>query len=70
MTTGAVLDSRTQIRRPVRAGLWVMVLTFVVFGGWATLAPLSGAVIVLGVVKVDNNRKTVQHLEGGIVARS
>ena len=68
MTTGAVLDSRTQIRRPVRAGLWVMVLTFVVFGGWATLAPLSGAVIALGVVKVDNNRKTVQHLEGGIVA--
>lgn len=64
----AVLDSRTQIQGPVRAGLGVIVLTFVVFGAWAALAPLSGAVIATGVVKVDNNRKTVQHLEGGIVA--
>src|SRR5690606_38864177 len=34
---------------------------------WAALAQLSGAVIGTGVVKVDLNRKTVQHLEGGIV---
>ena len=34
---------------------------------WAALAPLSGAVIATGRVKVELNRKTVQHQEGGIV---
>jgi HlyD family type I secretion membrane fusion protein len=35
---------------------------------WAILAPLSGAIIAAGVVKTEQNRKTVQHQEGGIVA--
>ncbi|RLJ67616.1 HlyD family type I secretion periplasmic adaptor subunit [Sulfurisoma sediminicola] len=34
---------------------------------WATLAPLSGAAIVTGNVIVATQRKTVNHLEGGIV---
>lgn len=34
---------------------------------WLVLAPLSGAVIAPGYVKVDMNRKVVQHQEGGIV---
>jgi HlyD family type I secretion membrane fusion protein len=34
---------------------------------WVWIAPLSGAVIGPGQVKVDMNRKTVQHQEGGIV---
>jgi HlyD family type I secretion membrane fusion protein len=34
---------------------------------WITLAPLSGALVAHGVVKVDKERKLVQHLEGGIV---
>lgn len=36
-------------------------------GTWLVLAPLSGAVIAPGFVKVDMNRKVVQHQEGGIV---
>jgi multidrug efflux pump subunit AcrA (membrane-fusion protein) len=36
-------------------------------GGWVVFAPLSGAVIAPGYVKVDLNRKVVQHQEGGIV---
>jgi HlyD family type I secretion membrane fusion protein len=36
-------------------------------GAWLVLAPLSGAVIAPGFVKVDMNRKLVQHQEGGIV---
>ncbi len=35
--------------------------------GWASLAPLESAAIAPGVVSVDGYRKTVQHLEGGIV---
>lgn len=34
---------------------------------WMLLAPLSGALVAHGVVKVDKERKLVQHLEGGIV---
>ena len=30
-------------------------------------APLNGAVVANGAVKVDGNRKSVQHLDGGIV---
>jgi len=34
---------------------------------WVILAPLSGAIIAPAFVKVDMNRKVVQHQEGGIV---
>lgn len=36
-------------------------------GTWASVAPLSSSLIASGVVTVETNRKTVQHLEGGIV---
>lgn len=42
-----------------------------VFGGlilWSVLAPIQGAVIAAGRVVVESNRKTVQHLEGGVVS--
>ena len=54
-------------RRIGRIGLTLIAGFFGVFGVWLVLAPLSGAVIVPGFVKVVNERKTVQHLEGGIV---
>lgn len=43
----------------------VLVLGAVV--AWAATAPLAGAVIAPATVKVELNRKTVQHQEGGIV---
>jgi HlyD family secretion protein len=36
-------------------------------GGWLGWAPLSMAVVAPAIVKVDLNRRPVQHLEGGIV---
>ena len=51
------------------AGLLVVLVTFGGLGTWATLMPLAGAVIAPGVVTVQSNRKTVQHLEGGIVTQ-
>ncbi len=48
-------------------GRIVIALLFGGFGLWATLAPLTSAAVAPGVVKVDTYRKTVQHLEGGIV---
>jgi HlyD family type I secretion membrane fusion protein len=38
-----------------------------VFVAWACLARLDGAAVAQGVVSVESSRKTVQHLEGGIV---
>jgi HlyD family type I secretion membrane fusion protein len=54
-------------RRLARAGAGVLVAAFAVFGAWAAFAPLSGAVIAPGFVKVDDSSKKVAHLEGGIV---
>jgi epimerase transport system membrane fusion protein len=49
------------------AGWLIIALFFGGLGVWAGLAPLDGAVVANGVVKVEGNRKSVQHLDGGIV---
>jgi len=54
-------------RSIVRTGLLVIGAGLVAFAAWVVFAPLSGAVIAPGFVKVDLNRKVVQHQEGGIV---
>jgi multidrug efflux pump subunit AcrA (membrane-fusion protein) len=51
----------------VRSGLLAIALGAAAFGAWAAFAPLSGAIIAPGYVKVDLNRKVVQHQEGGTV---
>jgi HlyD family secretion protein len=37
------------------------------FGAWSALAPLKNAALASGIVAVESNRKTIQHLEGGII---
>lgn len=60
--------SRATNPRPlIRVGLLVFFLLLAAIGGWVSLAPVGGAAIAPGFVKVDMNRKTVQHQEGGIV---
>jgi HlyD family type I secretion membrane fusion protein len=39
------------------------------FATWAILAPISGAVVAPGLVKVESNRQIVSHRDGGIVAQ-
>ena len=54
--------------RPVAfAGYTLIAMTFGVAGVWAAVAKLDKAVIATGFVETETNRKTVQHLEGGIV---
>ncbi|WP_313731292.1 HlyD family type I secretion periplasmic adaptor subunit [Pseudomonas sp.] len=60
-------DMPTSDRGIRRVGLAIVFVTFGIFGTWAAVAPLSNAVHGSGVVTVQNYRKTVQHLEGGIV---
>ena len=58
-----------ELTRIVRGGVMVAALGLLALGVWLVLAPLSGAVIAPGFVKVDMNRKVVQHQEGGIVKK-
>lgn len=56
------------IRPVVVAGFTVIALFFGLFGAWAALAPIDSAAIAPGTVIVETSRKTIQHLEGGIIA--
>lgn len=66
-----LLDAPRHVLSDDRAICWQgFVLVLVVFGGfgtWAALAPLQSAALAPGVITVEHYRKTVQHLEGGII---
>lgn len=51
----------------IRFGLLVLLVFLGLTGYWLYSAPLDSAVIAPGVIKVEGNRKAVQHLDGGIV---
>ncbi len=67
MSAGHSIRNGTDARRLGQLGLLVIAIAFGAGGAWAAVAPLAGAVIASGVVQVVDRRKTVQHLEGGIV---
>lgn len=50
-------------------GYGIVVAVFGGLGGWSAFAPIDSAALAPGVVTVQSYRKTVQHLEGGIVRR-
>lgn len=54
-------------RRVVAAGGTIVLLFVVGFLGWAAFAPLDSALMAPGTIVVASHRKTIQHLEGGIV---
>ena len=60
-------SSREHARRLARSGCWVILGAILPLGLWMGLAPLSMAVVAPAFVKVDLNRRPVQHLEGGTV---
>ncbi|MGZ5018023.1 MAG: HlyD family type I secretion periplasmic adaptor subunit [Methylobacter sp.] len=56
--------------RPIRnIGAAIVLATFGIFGVWMFLAPMDSSALAPGVVVVKSHRKTVQHLDGGIVAK-
>jgi len=59
---------RESSRGYVIVGLLIIIGLFGGAGAWATMAELNGAIIAPGRVTVESNRKTVQHLDGGIVS--
>ena len=50
-------------------GVLIVLGTFGVFGTWATFAPIDSSALAPGIVIVKGYKKTVQHLDGGIVAK-
>lgn len=65
---GEVLERPRADARPLIVwGGALVILLFGIFGIWAGTVPLASAVIAPGVVKVLSQRRSVQHLEGGIV---
>src|SRR5436190_8826619 len=55
------------IRNVALAGWLIIAIFFGGIGSWAVTAPLNGAVVGNAIIKVEGNRKSVQHLDGGIV---
>lgn len=52
----------------IKFGLVLFIFIFGFVGVWAATAPLSSAAVAMGKVVLNQNKKTIQHLEGGIVA--
>ncbi|MBV2143529.1 HlyD family type I secretion periplasmic adaptor subunit [Falsochrobactrum sp. TDYN1] len=62
-------DARSPLRRLIIAGLTTIGIAFGGFFAWAYSADLGSAAVALGTVIVDSKRKTISHLEGGILDR-
>ncbi|MCV2868666.1 HlyD family type I secretion periplasmic adaptor subunit [Defluviimonas sp. WL0002] len=62
---------RAGLGRLTRGPRWIgyaaALLLALGIGGWAAVAPLASAAVAHGVVSPDGSRKTIQHLEGGII---
>jgi HlyD family secretion protein len=67
MTLKLVRGPQASIRRHVIAGSVLVGVLALGFGGWASTAELSGALIAQGSLVVDSNVKKVQHPTGGVV---
>ena len=69
--SGRAIDGaelRRAIRAPVVKGLALIAAFLGGFLAWGLMVPISGGVVAAGVISPDGNRRTVQHLEGGIIA--
>jgi len=48
-------------------GFGIVFLLFAIFGGWMAFAPLAESSVAIGKVSADLDKKTIQHLEGGVI---
>src|SRR4051812_50074986 len=63
--TAELTGAHRSIRGHLIFGLTLILVLAVGFGGWASTAQISGALIAPGSVVVDSNVKKVQHPTGG-----
>ncbi|MGF7162339.1 HlyD family type I secretion membrane fusion protein [Rhodoligotrophos appendicifer] len=69
-------DGRKELAANLRSlgkisALGIAIVGIFVFGAgaWAAIAPLASAALAPGIVSPEGYRRTVQHLEGGIIAK-
>lgn len=55
------------VRGPMVIGLWAMAAVTFIAIVWGALAPIESAAVARGNVVLLSNKKTIQHLEGGII---
>ncbi len=60
-------DLKNYINAPIKNGLVIIGIGTLFFLIWGSIAPLDSASIADGSVTVAEHRKTLQHLEGGII---
>ena len=65
--TPAPLTPRSRLLGVTWAGNLLVGCFVLGFGTWSTFAPLQSAAIAIGAVESESSRKTIQHLEGGII---
>ncbi|NCB14069.1 MAG: biotin/lipoyl-binding protein, partial [Erysipelotrichia bacterium] len=65
-TKGMPSGDDTQV---IKFGLRVLFIVFVLFGGWMAFAPLTTSAVSVGKVSADTDKKVVQHLQGGNIAK-
>lgn len=68
-STPTPISPRGRLRGITVAGNLLVLCFMLGLGTWASLAPLESAAIASGVVESESSRKTIQHLEGGIVSK-
>ena len=61
------IDESEEATRIVRLGMFATITFVGFFLIWAWWAPIRGAVIAEGMVKIEHQRKTIQHLENAII---
>ncbi|TGS57766.1 biotin/lipoyl-binding protein, partial [Mesorhizobium sp. M1D.F.Ca.ET.183.01.1.1] len=71
--TPALQVSRRDLNRRTRPARMLGYVSSIVFVGgvavWSSVALLASAVVANGIVSPEGYRKTVQHLEGGIIGK-
>jgi HlyD family secretion protein/epimerase transport system membrane fusion protein len=66
--SGTFDSLKPDIRRPARYGNILILIFVLVFVGWGGFVYLDGGAVAPGVINPDSGKKTIQHLEGGIIA--
>jgi HlyD family secretion protein len=57
----------TMVRTPLVIGLWTILIITIITLIWGTIVPIESAAVAKGTVVLQSNKKSIQHLEGGII---
>jgi HlyD family secretion protein len=63
------VNTKKSMRNTLFTGYFSIALLLGVFGGWAALTDINGAVIASATIVVESYSKRVQHQEGGLVSK-